>query len=126
MTIPTRPRELPVKARITSPAPGANLTSSTVTFAWNNGSGVTGVLVGHRVERRRHAGLQPVARDKPVGDGFGPACQRESRSIVRLWSRIAGAWQFNDYSYTAVFGGTTAKAEITSPAPGSSLSAVQP
>ena len=42
MTIPTRRlREVPTKAQITSPPPGSTLTSSTVTFIWNSGTGVS-------------------------------------------------------------------------------------
>src|SRR5205823_5362015 len=43
---------------------------------------------------------------------------------VRLWTLIRGAWQFNDYSYTACNGcaaGPSPAAAITSPAPGSTL-----
>jgi len=37
---------------------------------------------------------------------------------VRLWARVGGNWLFNDYSYT-----TSVSLGITSPAPGSSISA---
>ena len=45
-----------------------------------------------------------------------------SAVYVRLFSRINGIWLFNDYVYTAATV-TTAKAEMTTPAPGSTLTA---
>jgi hypothetical protein len=43
----------------------------------------------------------------------------DGRTIyVRLWSLIAGSWQFNDYTYTA---GTGQIGTLTTPAPNSSL-----
>ncbi len=41
---------------------------------------------------------------------------------VRLWSLVGGAWQFRDATYTATSGGS-AKAELASPAPLSTLTA---
>src|SRR5262249_50412555 len=41
---------------------------------------------------------------------------------VRLWTYSFGAWQYNDYTYTATTIAT--KAEMTSPAPGSTLAGV--
>src|SRR6266852_8557053 len=38
---------------------------------------------------------------------------------VRLWSQIAGVWLFNDYAFIAV----TPRAQMTTPAPGSTLRA---
>ena len=38
---------------------------------------------------------------------------------ARLWSEVNGSWLYNDYSYSA--DGTLARAELTSPAPGSKL-----
>jgi len=40
---------------------------------------------------------------------------------VRLWSKIGGAWLFNDYSYVACTGCTATKAAMVTPAPGSTL-----
>src|SRR5262245_60888061 len=35
-----------VRAQITRPAPGSTLASSTITFVWNTGTGVSEILVG--------------------------------------------------------------------------------
>src|SRR3989449_9794363 len=42
------------------------------------------------------------------------------RSVyVRLWTRLSGTWQFNDYTYRAAT--SQNKATLTSPPPGSTL-----
>src|SRR5207253_5084958 len=45
-----------------------------------------------------------------------------STVYVRLYSKINGAWVFNDYTYTATTA-PTAKAQLTTPAPSSTLTA---
>ena len=107
-----------VRAQITSPAPGTTLTSSTVTFTWSPGIGVmeywldVGASAGGTqvYSRSQGADLSVTVSGLPT-DG--------STVFVRLWSRIAGGWQFNDYAYTATAG--PPQAAITSPAPGSIL-----
>ena len=42
---------------------------------------------------------------------------------VTLWSLIGGTWQYNDYTYTATSNITTGPAQMTTPAPGSTLTA---
>jgi hypothetical protein len=108
-----------IRAQITSPAPGATLPSSTVTFGWSPGIGVTeywldvGTSAGgtQLYSRSEGANLSVTVSGLPTNG---------STVFVRLWSRIAGAWQFNDYAYTATIGPT--EPEIISPAPGSTLS----
>ncbi|HEY3704687.1 MAG TPA: sialidase family protein [Terracidiphilus sp.] len=106
------------KAVMTSPAPGSTLTGSTVLFSWTTGSQVT--------QYSLHVGTTGAGST----DIFGGAVAGQSKSIsgipttggtlyVRLYSQIAGAWQFNDYTYTEA--SPAAKAVITSPAPGSTL-----
>jgi Metallo-peptidase family M12 len=109
-----------VKAAITSPVPGSTLTSSTVTFAWNTGSGVAeywleiGTSFGGTqiYSQSQGTNLSVTVSGLPANG---------STVYVRLWSRISGVWQFNDYTYTAASGGGAVKAEITSPTPGSTL-----
>ena len=45
-----------------------------------------------------------------------------STLYVRLWSQIAGVWQWNDYSYSSASIGGEDETHMTSPAPGSTLS----
>jgi hypothetical protein len=111
----------PTKAAITSPAPGSTLSGTAVTFTWNSGSAVTRYFL--------HVGLwqggntlfsQDMVNATSAGVSGLP--NDASTVYVRLWSYINGAWQFNDYTYTA--SGTApaaAKAEMTSPAAGSTL-----
>jgi hypothetical protein len=108
------------KAQITSPVPGSTLTSSTVTFVWNTGSGVerywldVGTTLGGTQIYTDSQGtnLSMTVSGLPTNG---------STVYVRLWSLIGGAWQINDYTYTAASGGAGVKAAITSPVPGSTL-----
>ena len=110
----------PTKAQMTSPAPGSTLTSSVVSFTWSAGSGVSEYWV--------------YIGTSPGGYEFYTQSQGASLSVtvsglssngstlyVRLWSKISGVWQSNDYTYTAASGGNPTKAQMTSPAPGSTL-----
>jgi hypothetical protein len=105
-------------ATLISPAPGSTLTSSTVTFAWTAGSGVTqyflylGSSVGANdlFSSTESTNLSQTVSGLPT----------DGRTIyVRLWSFI-GVWQFNDYTVTAA---GPQKAQLTTPAPGSTLTA---
>ena len=91
-----------------------------MTFVWNTGSGVAeywldiGTTAGGAQIYTQPQGtnLSATVAGLPA-DG--------STVYVRLWSRISGAWQFNDYTYTATSGGASVNAAITSPVPGSTL-----
>ena len=113
---------------ITSPAPGSTLTSSTVTFSWTAGAGVADryLMVGTTLGGSNiYAGYQGSASSHTVGG----LPTNSSTVYVRLMSYISGAWQINDYTYTAASSaGTTPTpaptgpaSAITSPAPGSTL-----
>ncbi len=107
------------KAQITSPQQGSTLISSTVAFSWNTGSGVAqywldvGTTLGgiQIYTQSRGTNLSATVAGLPTN---------ASTVYVRLWSLIGDAWQFNDYTYTAS-GGAGVKAQITSPAPGTTL-----
>ncbi|MFN4274162.1 MAG: S8 family serine peptidase, partial [Aliihoeflea sp.] len=110
------------KAAMVAPVSGSTLTGPTVTFQWNAGTGAQAYWLS--------AG-STVGGSQFFDSGSIPASSL-SRQVtglptdgstvrVRLWTRIAGVWQFNDYSYTAAAGGGT-KAAITSPTPNSTLS----
>jgi hypothetical protein len=109
------------KAQMTAPAPGSTLTASTVTFQWTGGTGVTdywldiGTLVaGSNVfSQDRGTNLSATVTGLPTNG---------SALYARLWSLINGAWVYNDYTYHAVTA-ATAKAQMTSPAPASTLTA---
>jgi hypothetical protein len=111
----------PVKAAITSPAPGAVLPATTATFQWNAGQAVTRyfLFVG-----RWQGGNTLFSQD--MGTSLSATVSGlpsdGSAIYVRLWSYIQGAWQFNDYVFTAT-GSQPAgqKGQLISPAPGSTL-----
>ncbi len=111
----------PVKAAITSPSPGSTLPATTATFQWNAGQAVTRyfLFVG-----RWQGGNTLFSQD--MGTSLSATVSGlpsdGSTIYVRLWSYIQGAWQFNDYVFTAT-GSQPAgqKGELISPAPGSTL-----
>ena len=110
-------------AVLTTPAPGSTFTSSTVQFQWSSGTGVTdywlsiGAAAGGEEIYSTDQGtnLSVTVTGLPTNS---------STVYVRLWSMINGAWKQNDYTYTAGSPGgtiTTAAAQITMPAPGSTF-----
>ncbi len=108
----------PQKAVMMTPTPGSVLpaTSSSVAFTWTSGLGVTQYWLG--------VGATPGGTEY-YGASAGTALSASAQVplngqtiYVRLWSLIAGSWQFNDYTYTA---GTGQIASLTTPAPKSLL-----
>ncbi|MGB9609506.1 MAG: hypothetical protein ACPL7M_00925 [Bryobacteraceae bacterium] len=111
----------PAKAEILSPAPGSVLAGTTATFQWSAGQAATRYYLfvgrwpgGNTVfSQDMGTSLSATVTNLPA-DGL-PV-------YVRLWSYIQGAWQYNDYTYTA--SGVRPpgeKGQIVSPAPGSTL-----
>jgi hypothetical protein len=101
---------------MTSPAPSSTLTSSSVTFTWTAGTGVT--------QYDLYVGTTGVGSSNIKASGALTALTYSVSSIpstggtvyVRLLSLIAGAWQHVDYTYTEA-----SFAQLTSPTPGSTL-----
>jgi len=111
-------------AQMTSPAPSSTLTASTVTFQWTGGTGVA--------QYRLSVGITPGGNELFSQGGVTtalaatvPGLPTDGRTIyVRLWSSIGGAWQFNDYTFTArSTTTTTGPGQITTPPPSSTLTA---
>jgi len=104
------------RATMTSPAPGAVLSGSSVTFTWSAGTGATaywlevGTGVGQSNLFGQSTGLatSQIVTGLPVLGGI---------VYARLWTQLSGNWVYNDYIYTAF----NAKAVMTSPVPGSAL-----
>jgi hypothetical protein len=104
------------KAVMTSPAPGTILPGASTTLVWTTGTGVTDYWLyvgsssgGHDL----YNSYGPITTTSRTVNGL-PV---DGRTIyVRLFSRIAGAYQFNDYTY-----GAAAKAVIATPVPGGSI-----
>jgi hypothetical protein len=110
----------PAKAVLTAPTPSSVLSGSSVNFQWNPGSGPTayelwlsavGVGLSEVYNSGQIAGTSVSVNNVPTNG---------VNLYVRLYSRINGAWQSNDYIYTEA--GTPAQAVLTSPMPGTQLS----
>jgi hypothetical protein len=107
------------KASLTSPAPGSTLSSSTATFQWTAGSGATQYWL--------HVGTSPGASDilsRDLGTTLSTVVSglpTNGRTIYVRLHTYAGAWQFNDYTLTAVTQSFGTKAQLTNPTPGSTL-----
>jgi len=109
------------KPAITSPAPGSTLSDATQTFCWTDNDEPVTIL-------RLFIGSRKGARDiYSSGDLGTTTCNTVSglptdgsTVYVRLYYQEDGPWQYIDETYTASGGSGTP--EITSPAPGSTLS----
>jgi len=114
------PSSTGTKAAMVSPVPGSVLSGSTVTFTWNAGVAVTAYLL--------ELGTTGVGSQNIFNSGGKVATSATVTGIptiaatvyARLFSKIAGAWQYTDYIYTEA--GTPTKAAMISPVPGSELS----
>lgn len=88
------------QAVMTSPAPGSPLIGSSATFTWTPGRNVT--------QYNLHVGTTGVGSTNIATSGNLTATSYNVSGIpvtggtlyVRLYSFIAGAWQFTDYTYT--------------------------
>ena len=107
----------PTPATLTTPTPGLSTTlgTSNVTFQWTSGIDVTDYQLN----------LSAVAAgDSDLYTYKGTALTTTAATLpangvevyARLYSKINGAWQYNDYVYTE--GGTPTPAVLTSPTPG--------
>jgi hypothetical protein len=100
---------------IVSPRPGSALTSSTVTFSWSAAPGASeywlemGTAVGQHDLFGQSVGVATSTAVSGV-----PLLNRTL--YVKLWTRLAGRWQFSDYTYIG-----DGAAAMTTPAPGSVL-----
>ena len=108
---------------LTKPAPGATLTTPSVTFEWKAGTGVTQYWLGV-------ATSQQALQSPPWGDLYTQSTgTRTSATVsgiplngnavyVRLWFIRNGSWLFEDSTY-----GTQSQVDpvLTKPAPGATL-----
>ncbi len=107
------------KAAMISPVPGSVLSGSTVTFTWSAGSGVTAYIL--------ELGTTGVGSQNLFNSGGKVATSVNVTGLptngatvyARLFSKIAGAWQYTDYIYVAA---GAVKAAMISPVPGTVLS----
>jgi len=107
----------PVPAVLTSPTPGSTLTSSSVTFQWTAGTGVTQYVLGigsTGVGSYNLFNSTPITASQASVTGLPT---NGEALYARLYSWINGAWQYHDYTYTAA----ATPAVLTSPTPSSTL-----
>jgi hypothetical protein len=105
-------------AMLTTPNPGATLTSGTVTFDWSAGVGATAYWLD--------AGNSPGANNYHQSGNLGTALTTTvsglptdgSEIYVTLYSLIGGAWTANAYTYYAL-NATNGLAVMQMPTPGS-------
>jgi hypothetical protein len=108
-------------ATLTSPTPGSTLTSSTATFGWTSGTGVTkyefrlGTTGPGSSDVYNSAGAATTA----LSTGAVTVPTNGGTLFARLYSMIDGAWQHSDYTY--IESGTPAAAILNSPTVGSTL-----
>jgi uncharacterized protein YkwD len=121
---PPPPAAINTPASISSPAAGSTLPGNSASFAWNAGSGALEYFfyAGNTPGANNYYG-QSVGLNRSVSISTLPV--NGSTVYVRLWTRFSSGWQFADYTYAAAsqIAGVATKAAITSPAPGSTLSA---
>jgi serine protease len=89
-----------VKAAISSPTPGSTFSSSSVTFSWTSGTGVSQyfLYVGNSVGGNEIYGQSQGTNRSVTVSGI----PTDGRTIyVRLWSLLSTGWQFTDYTYRA-------------------------
>jgi uncharacterized protein (DUF486 family) len=109
------------RSQMLSPAGGAFLPSSNVTFTWTRGTGVS--------QNFLYVGNTPGSSEyfyDYITDGSTTVSgiPTDGRTIyVRLWSLPASGWTYLDYSYTACLNcGSNQLARITSPFNGTTFS----
>jgi len=107
-------------AQMTSPVNGSTFGSTSVTFNWSLGSGISQyfLYVGNSPGSSEYFYNYVSGGSTAVG-----GLPSDNRTIyVRLWSLTGAGWQYNDYNFKACnCGVTTQIAQMTSPANGSTF-----
>jgi len=112
---------VPLPAAMSSPSPGSTLSSSTVTFSWTTGEGVTdywfnlGTAAGGSNAKNLYSGGSTTLTSRTVS---GLPTNGET-IYATLYSFYGGAWQPVVYTYTA--SGSPTPAVLTTPSPSSTL-----
>lgn len=105
-----------VPATMIAPVAGTTLPSTSVTFTWSQGTGVTAYVLW--------LGTQNATHNLFYGGGTGSSFTvtnlptTGAEIYARLYSKINGVWQFNSYNYLAA---GPKPGELLSPAPDSQL-----
>jgi len=111
----------PVAAVLTTPAPSTKLASSSVTFTWSAGEGVTyywfnlGTASSGANSKNLYSGSSTTLTSVTAAS----LPTNGETLYATLYSYIAGVWQPTYYTYTA--SGSPTPATLTTPAPSSTL-----
>jgi len=120
--LPTGPEGGPAgPATMSTPAMGATLTGSSVTFTWYQSAAAQAYWIDAGSSQGGNnyyqSGSLPTTTLSQTVNGL----PTDGSSIyVTLWTEINGQWQYNQYTYTALNAGSS-KGVITMPTPGSTL-----
>jgi hypothetical protein len=109
----------PVRAALTSPAPGSVLAGSSATFTWSAGAGATEYELRLGTTAGGSSNLYTSGITTTTTETVSGLPPNGVTVYARLYSLINGSWQYTDYTYTEA--GTPVRAALTSPAPGSVL-----
>ena len=103
------------RAQMTSPTPGSTLvTSSTVTFAWTSGLGVSAFWLTVETSQGGTE-IYPGSQVASLSVTVSGLPTNGSSLYVRLWSLIGGMWQYEDYNYSAASVGSTRPSSTPEP-----------
>ena len=92
---------IPSPAAIISPANGATLPGSTVTFQWSAGVGISEYWLYLSKVAPGGKEIYSSTLGSNTSKTFTNLPTGGSTLYMRLWSKIGAAWQYADYSYTA-------------------------
>jgi len=106
-------------ATLTTPQPGTALTTSSVAFTWTAGSGVTEYELWIGTKGAGSSNIFYPGVTTGTTETVSGLPTNGETLYVRLYSKIAGVWHSNDYTYTASSAGGLAV--LTSPTTGSAL-----
>ena len=86
---------------LTTPTPSTTLSSSSVTFYWSPGSGVTAYMLWVGSTGIASKNLYNGSPTTATSAGSITVPANGAKVYVRLLSQINGVWQSADYTYTA-------------------------
>lgn len=117
---PTPTTVAAVAATLTFPAPGSTLPGSTATFAWNAGTQALEYFfyLGTSAGANNLYG-QSTGLNRSVTVGNIPTVG--APVYARLWTRFSNGWQYVDYNFTETSQAASARAQLLTPAPGSTV-----
>jgi hypothetical protein len=109
----------PAPAALSSPAQGSTFPSTTQTFTWSSGNGVTAYMFHLGTRGAGTSDLSLIGSTTALSSGSVTVPANGVTVYGRLYSEIAGVWQYTDYTFTE--SGSPSQATLTSPNPNCTL-----